>query len=112
MVFDGGFSLGEGNPANAGANIDAEVATTLDPAIYEGRFGTVVDITEDPYDADPTGEEPIGDALIMAWEDSAPGAASTRIAVAALRRQWTTAVESLVARTVALMPSVRFEFMG
>jgi hypothetical protein len=112
MAFDGGSSMGDANPANAGTNIDAEVATVLDLVMYEDRFNTMVDITEDPYDADPTGEVPIGDALIVAWEDSSPGAASTRIAVAALRRQWTTAVESLVARTVALMPSVRFEFIG
>lgn len=70
MVFDGGSSLGEGNPANAGAtSIDTDVATALDPSAYEDRFSNVVDITDDPYNADPSGEEPIGDALSMAWED-------------------------------------------
>lgn len=70
MAFDGGSSMGEGNPADAGAtDIDAEVATAIDPAAYEDRFSNVVDITDDPYNADPTGEEPIGDALRMAWED-------------------------------------------
>jgi hypothetical protein len=69
MAFDGGSSMGEANPANAGSNINAEVPTVLDPAAYEDRFIEVVDITEDPYDADPRGEEPIGDALRMAWED-------------------------------------------
>jgi hypothetical protein len=69
MAFDGGSSMGDSNPANAGANIDAEVATALDPVMYEDRFSTVVDITEDPYDADPTGEEPISQALARAWDD-------------------------------------------
>ena len=70
MAFDGGSSMGEGNPANAGAtNIDTGVTTVIDPAAYEDRFSNVVDITDDPYNADPTGEEAIDDALMMAWED-------------------------------------------
>jgi hypothetical protein len=70
MIFDGGSSLGEGNPANAGAtSTNTDVATVLDPSAYEDRFSNVVDITDDPYNADPSGEEPIGDALSMAWED-------------------------------------------
>ncbi len=70
MAFDGGSSMGEGNPANAGAiNIDTGVTTVVDPGAYEDRFRNVVDITDDPYNADSTGEEPIDDALMMAWED-------------------------------------------
>jgi hypothetical protein len=69
MAFDGGSSMGDASPVNAGASINAEVATALNPAIYEDRFSTVVDITEDPYNADPTGEEPINQALARAWDD-------------------------------------------
>jgi hypothetical protein len=69
MAFDGGSSMGEANPANAASNINTEVPTALDPAAYEDRFSKVVDITEEPYNADPTGEEPIDEALMMAWED-------------------------------------------
>jgi hypothetical protein len=69
MVLDGGSSMGDASPVSAGSNINAEVATALDPSAYEDRFSNVVDITDDPYNADPSGEEPIGDALSMAWED-------------------------------------------
>lgn len=69
MAFDGGASMGKGSPLNAGANINTEVPTAIDPAAYEDRFSEVVDITEEPYNADPTGEEPIDEALMMAWED-------------------------------------------
>jgi hypothetical protein len=69
MAFDGGSSMGNANPVNAGSSIDAEVSTALDPARYKDRFGDVVDITDDPYNADPTGEEPINQALARAWDD-------------------------------------------
>jgi hypothetical protein len=69
MAFDGGSSMGDANPVNAGSSIDAEMATALDPARYENRFSDVVDITDDPYNTDPTGEEPINQALARAWDD-------------------------------------------
>jgi hypothetical protein len=69
MAFDGGSSMGDANPVNVGASINAEVATALDPVLYEDRFSTVVDITDDPSNADPTGEEPINQALARAWDD-------------------------------------------
>jgi hypothetical protein len=69
MAFDGGSSMGDANPVNAGASINAEVATALDPVLYEDRFSTVVDITDDPSNADPTGEEPINQAFARAWDD-------------------------------------------
>jgi len=50
-------------------SIDTDVATALDPSAYENRFSNGVDVTDDSYNADPSGEEPIGDALSMPWED-------------------------------------------
>ncbi|ELY66723.1 hypothetical protein C492_00489, partial [Natronococcus jeotgali DSM 18795] len=75
MVLDGGASLGDAGPlgsASAGVvsgDLDRQVPTSIDPATYEDRFSRTVVLTDDPYNADPTGEEPIDDALMMAWED-------------------------------------------
>lgn len=44
------------------------VSTALDPGAYADRFETVTNLVED-HGADPTGEEPIGDALSSAWSD-------------------------------------------
>lgn len=47
--------MDEANPANARAtNVNADVPTALDPAAYEDRFSKVTDITDNPYNADPT----------------------------------------------------------
>ncbi|WP_245242868.1 hypothetical protein [Natronococcus sp. JC468] len=75
MVLDGGASLGDAGPlgsASAGVvsgDLDRQVPTSIDPATYEDRFANMVVLTDEPYNADPTGEEPIDDALMMAWED-------------------------------------------
>ncbi|MDG5821634.1 hypothetical protein [Natronococcus sp. A-GB7] len=63
----GGESDGNGESGASGAGSDG-VATALDPGAYADRFETVTNLVED-HGADPTGEEPIGDALSSAWSD-------------------------------------------
>jgi hypothetical protein len=65
-----GASPSTGSQAAAAA-IDgsSEVTPLLDPNRYADRFDNVVNLVEDAG-ADPTGEEPIGDALSSAWDDN------------------------------------------
>ncbi|ELY58837.1 hypothetical protein C492_11505, partial [Natronococcus jeotgali DSM 18795] len=69
IIFTDDASPG-GTGQLAGADdINQQVSTSIDPTAYEDRFSRTVVLTDDPYNADPTGEEPIDDALMMAWED-------------------------------------------
>jgi hypothetical protein len=72
MMEDGGASMGQGGPMNAGAAVSGDVTPALSPEMYEDRFDEIIDLTSDlPPDlqADPTGEEPIDDALTAGWDD-------------------------------------------
>ncbi|WP_169333453.1 hypothetical protein [Natronococcus jeotgali] len=61
--------LGSASTDVAAGDIDRQVPTSIDPAAYKDQFSNTVVLTDDPYNADPTGEEPINNALMMAWED-------------------------------------------